>query len=665
MQNYHNKKNFKTKIFFINQLKNKSQLIKIISNTQIKKIQKNFRIFSHSKLEKVYKLNLLIHNTKNLFEKASKIYKDKILENKTILFNAFNDYTNKIYKIMIIQNYFKKYSIKKKVSKLLRKDKLTKFLNSNIKIFENKKIIVSKNVFFYNLVNNYKKFLTNYNNFLQKNSIKKIIYAISSHLIYKNNKIKVYNRKNLILIFLRIKNKKSRILKNYLNKYRQIVRIKNIIENFIYLIQKNFFYNRYLKKLYFNKLTELYINKKISKKILKKNFFKKYTKIVLSKTKNEFINTFLELAKLNISLKKSKECKIETTEDTFSVIYSNINLIHNYEPTKNTDVIEKPSSSVLPYSKNNQNITKFPEARISHNINQLKKNPLSSNSKSKIIPPNQINLNNTKPTTINQGINNEKKNNIPHPLESKLKIDKKIKPPIQNITPIKNTLNKNNLNLNSTNLNSNNSKNTIQLDNSLCFDTNTKNNDNSRLTYTLESFMKTNSNEENILIETNLNPEINILSNLKEINNTNNNLNSKSLNLTRKSITNYKQINNRNNKNYLDSNKKIQNDLDLLTSELEDMLKDSELKVNKIASKIPEEKEIDYWKLNQEYKKKKLKQIENPLDQEFSDSDKLLKNNIHNHDNCDGKHEGNNIDCKHDKYVYKRVCYSDISKWKK
>ena len=142
---------------------------------------------------------------------------------------------------MIIQNYFKKYSIKKKVSKLLRKDKLTKFLNSNIKIFENKKIIVSKNVFFYNLVNNYKKFLTNYNNFLQKNSIKKIIYAISSHLIYKNNKIKVYNRKNLILIFLRIKNKKSRILKNYLNKYRQIVRIKNIIENFIYLIQKNFF----------------------------------------------------------------------------------------------------------------------------------------------------------------------------------------------------------------------------------------------------------------------------------------------------------------------------------------------------------------------------------------------------------------------------------------
>ena len=96
------------------------------------------------------------------------------------------------------------------------------------------------------------------------------------------------------------------------------------------------------------------------------------------------------------------------------------------------------------------------------------------------------------------------------------------------------------------------------------------------------------------------------------------------------------------------------------------MLKDSELKVNKIASKIPEEKEIDYWKLNQEYKKKKLKQIENPLDQEFSDSDKLLKNNnIHNHDNCDGKHEGNNIDCKHDKYVYKRVCYSDISKWKK
>jgi hypothetical protein len=146
-----------------------------------------------------------------------------------------------------------------------------------------------------------------------------------------------------------------------------------------------------------------------------------------------------------------------------------------------------------------------------------------------------------------------------------------------------------------------------------------------------------------------------------------------------KLVSNYKQNSNYKIKNLLNSDTKIQNELDLLTNELDYLIKDAgnienSKKIKKNIKKTnldisslndnSNNEGVNYWKLNQEYKRNQLKKIENPLDTDFRnlDNENIFADNYNQNTVLKLKRIQDLNGENYEKLTFKRVCLSDFLK---
>ncbi len=686
--------------FYQKRLIQKRDFVKnlLTTNLKIKKviiIQKNFlRLLGwknyHARkneflLEKIFCFETLMNKLNNDFTKK---------QIKNSFFTIIN-ISEKLKKIIKIQAFFrlkksektfiklKLVNEKEKSENILIKKKnslehiiaiLQKFFDSNAKNHFLKKLIENK-ISFYNNLNELKK---NY-------SIKKICDFIKN-LILKRC-LKRYNLIRLLKISLSVINTKEKLLKYYFIYYIKNTKRLSLAYSFYEKLQEIQIYNKYLSKKYFRLISEYYLNKKTAKNILKNSFFKQYRKIAMTKIKKAIIDSLAELAKSYNSINRNKNCKVKTTQDTFSVIYSRINIVDDYMSETNTNKQTRITANPLSRSifnktnKDNENNTdkyrkngritfiKKPSSNlksVSKNKNNNNNLKLPLNTPNKCVDPNFIitmNLNSkNKANKLSEkngnGENNKStllKENKPHKDLNKNKANKYKSPFIigkkkENIQSINASINK-----------------IASIENRNSF----------------ENFFS-DSNETNIFEKENFESSIDLNLKIKKEKKLILDEKKNVLNNTGKSInSSYKQNDNKNIKNFLNADKKIQNELDSLTSELDSLLNESgnnnkitktknyikNTSVNFNTTEQTENDKIDYWKLNQEYKRNAIKKIENPLDidsRNLKNEDSLQDSTKNSEYSNKMKKFGNlSTEIDYEKISFKRICFTHFQKTKK
>jgi len=630
-------------------------------------IQSNIRKFFAVKNLRSLKYEIFLNKINKSIFILEKYITDKKLKTKYGTLLQLKDHSVNVQKLIKIQNKFRINQSKNLFEKLrneeeIKKSKIRKhtyqmFISRIISILESSKI-KKKYEFINQLAINRNFFNKKLFIFKQNSSIRKIVNLLKKFVTINTSKRNLL--KNLINVFISINTNKKKILRLYFNKYKKNSNIFGLIALFINKLQITLILNKYLRKKYFKILADFSLNKKVAKSILKKSFFKQYRKIVMKNIKREYLSFFSEFAKIYSSIHKNKNCKTKSTNDTFSVIYSNISIVDNYMTNNENNIVTRKTATPLnkltlndvKINKSNEDTKKNNDNRLTINQNPLKNSKNSQlkenkkeNSKAKI-----NNFNSSK--KISSNLLNNKNSNLLEKNKTNLIINKNQKK-YKSKSPIPKPVKKNDL-----------------LDNLIDIPKIPLNKEENNL----NNFFS-NSNESNIFES-----KENIENLQKLVNETKiiNEVKKNNLNSTRKCITNFKQNNTQNIKNFLNSDKKIQNELDSLTDELDNLLKDAgnltnssnmKNKIKNVNINIGDlnesEMKIDYWKKNTEYRRNQLKKIENPLDTDFrklniEDENEDLKGLK---ENQKGKFLNYEVD--YEKLTFKRECFTDFPKSKK